>query len=315
MKKIILTLCIFSFSCAGAQTIEQFFDWQWKPCEPGLSRFYSITRHTDSGWYRNDLFTATNQLQMKGLYSDSACTIKNGWFAYFNANGNLSSTGQYINNKLNGIWLNYHYNGMMSDSAVYDNGKHTGTKMGWHPNGYMADSSVYNTDKTAVHVYWFDNGTPSAAGRTLNNKKEGRWLYFHTNGKNAAQEDYKQDRLINRIYYNEEETVLTDTANKDRDAEFNGGNAKWRKFLEKNIVFPYGYKLVNTDIITVVVAAIIDEEGNVEDAFIHVPFNPVFDKEALRIIKKSPKWLPSIRQNRRVKMYIRQPISFAQESD
>jgi periplasmic protein TonB len=116
-----------------------------------------------------------------------------------------------------------------------------------------------------------------------------------------------------RIYFDEAGNALADTSNNDADAMFKGGKEKWKKFLTKNLEFPYNYNLVNTNVVTVVIAAIIDEEGNILDPYVDTPFNTVFDEEALRVIKKSPKWSPRIDHNRRVRMYVRQPISFAQE--
>jgi Gram-negative bacterial TonB protein C-terminal len=96
---------------------------------------------------------------------------------------------------------------------------------------------------------------------------------------------------------------------------FNGGTEKWKKFLLRNLQFPPNYSLVNTSVVTVVIFAIIDQDGKVIAPFVDTPFNPSFDEEALRVIKKSPKWLPKIDHNRRVMAFIRQPISFGQESD
>jgi hypothetical protein len=297
----------------NAQKNTQYFSWQWKPCEIGLARFIAVIEHTDSGWFRNDFFAANNQLQMQGLYKDSACKIANGRFTYFYPDGKVSSSGKYVNEKKQGLWYSYHSNGMMRDSSVYEAGEKTGTSMGWHSNGYMSDSALFNSNGSAIHVGWFDNGLPSFSGKTMTNKKEGPWRFFHKNGNTAALEKYEQDKLISRIYYDEDGVQLTDTTNKDRDAEFNGGIEKWKKFLEKNLQFPTGYKITNTDIVTITVTVLIDEEGNVTEPYVDIPFKPVFDKEALRVIKKSPKWLPAVSHNRKVKMYIRQPISFKQD--
>lgn len=313
MKKNILTLWLFAGSYAQAQTITEYYDYQWKSCVVGLARFTTLLTHTDSGWYREDYFIATSRLQMKGFYKDSACNIKNGSFAYYHPNGYPQKNGRYINNKEDGLWLSFHYNGMMSDSTVYILGQLTGTALGWHENGNQSYSSVYEEDGSAVSITWFDNGQPMQAGKLQNNKKQGRWQYFQKNGTIAAKEDYEQDRLVNRIYYDEAGKPITDTTSKDREAVFNGGPEKWKKFLLKNIEFPYNYKLVNTNLVTVQIAALIDEEGNVKDAYVQVPFDPVFDKEALRVFKKCPPWIPAISHNRKVKMYIRQPISFAQD--
>jgi TonB family protein len=312
MKKFILFLYIITAVHTQAQ-VTTYYDWRWKPCDVSLARFFSVVEKTDSGWLRNDFFLATKKLQMAGLYKDEATEKQNGWFSYFYPNENLSSRGRYVNGKKDGLWLSYHYNGMMSDSSFYEAGSLKGTSISWYNNGYMADSAEYSYDGKAVYISWFDDGSPSSAGRLVNNKKEGAWQYFHKNGKNAALEKYQQGNLVSRIYYDEKGIQLTDTSNRDQRAVFRGSEIKWRNFLENNLEFPRHVKLVNTDIITVVLAATINEEGNVEDVYVEIPFDPKFDDEALRVMKKSPKWSPAIDHNRNVKSHIRQPISFSQE--
>ncbi len=313
MTKLLLPFFVFLSIFAHAQKKTIYYDYTWKPCEPGLARFLAIIESTDSGFFRQDYFVSKSSLQMQGLYKDSNCKIKNGGFAYFYPNGNISSVGKYINQKKEGLWLSYHYNGMMQDSTTYHDDKQVGVSMGWYQNGFPSDSSYCDEEGKAVEVYWFDNGQPSGAGRRIDAKQFGKWQYFHKNGKLAATEVYGQNALESRIYFTEEGIQLADTTNKDREAMFNGGMAKWKKFLMNNLNFPSDYKLVNTNVVTVVISAIIDEDGNVLDPYVDTPFSSVFDEEAIRVIKKSPKWLPQIDHNRRVRMYVRQPISFVQE--
>jgi hypothetical protein len=142
-------------------------------------------------------------------------------------------------------------------------------------------------------------------------KLTGPWVFFHKNGKMAAREVYNMDQLVSREYYSAEGTQ-EDTTSKDRDATFPGGKAGWTKFIYKHIFFPPQYQFVNGDRVTVVVTATIDEEGNVVDPFVEVPFNKDFDNIAITIFKKSPKWLPAIRHNRAIVQSVRQPITFAQ---
>ncbi len=312
MKKILLFLVIISAFHAHAQ-ITGYYDWEWKPCDVSLARFFSIVKKTDSGWIRNDYFIATKKLQMTGLYKDEETKTQNGWFSYFYSNGNLSSMGGYINGKKEGLWISYHFNGMISDSSVYHNGAVTGTRMGWHSNGFISDSAEYSNDGKAVYVSWFDNGSVSSAGRLVGKLKDGPWQFFHNNGRLAAMEKYRVGDLLSRIYYDENGIQLTDTTSKDKDAVFAVNEAKWRTFLKNNLEFPHDVNLVNTDRITIVLSVTISEEGNVEDVYIETPFDPLFDNEALRVMKKSPKWIPAIDHNRRIKTYIRQPISFFQE--
>ena len=312
MKKNLILIFLTITSSLFAQDVQKFYDWEWKECEPGLARFMAIIKQTDSGWLRKDYFLGTRKLQMSGLYRDQNTKTQNGWFSYYYANGRLSSTGRYVNDKEQGLWLSFHNNGMMSDSTVYENGEETGISMSWHPNGFVSDSTMYDHG-VATKIYWYDNGAVSAAGHLLNGKKTGPWQYFHKNGKQAALETYEADKLVSYKYFNEE--GVEGKKIKDRDAEFSGGNSAWQEFLLKHMRFPDQYKLTNTDRVTVVIKATIDEDGKVTDLFVDIPFDPRFDDIALDIMKKSPAWVPSISHNRRVKMYVRQPITFLQEEE
>jgi antitoxin component YwqK of YwqJK toxin-antitoxin module len=312
MKKNLFFFLLLPFMCCAQEAAPVYYDWEWKPCDVSLARFIALQKKTDSGWLRSDYYLSNNTLQMTGLFADSACKIQNGWFRYFYSTGFVSSEGQYVNGKREGNWLSFHTNGVMKDSAFYINDKRTGIAMGWHNNGYMSDSSFYNADGTSVSVGWYDNGNPSYAGRFFKNKPQGKVQYFHKNGSMAALEKWEQDKLVEAVYYDEAGKELTAPLYKTADAEFTGGNKKWRDYLEKKLQFPNGYKLVNTNLVTVVIEALIDEDGNVTEAWVHIPFKPVFDAEALRVVKKSPKWVPAASHNRKVRMYIRQPVSFAQ---
>ncbi|HNU87016.1 MAG TPA: energy transducer TonB [Ferruginibacter sp.] len=310
MKQALLSLFFFYALHAVAQE-RKYYDWEWKPCEPSLARFISLTERTDSGWLRKDFFTATKKLRMRGLYKDSACKVMNGWFRYYYANEQVSSFGRYVNGEKDGLWLSWHFNGMMYDSVVYRLGQPRAI-MAWHSNGYMADSSVYNDDGNAVHVYWFDNGTLSHSGQSYRGKKEGEWKYFHKNGQPAALEVYKYDELASRVYYDETGKQLADTSNRDQPAAFKGGNKKWRSYLMDNLDFLDGVKLVNTFFVTVVVAVTIDEAGNITDAYIDVPVSPAFDKQALKVMQRSPAWQPAVSHNRNIRSFRKQPITFGQ---
>jgi TonB family protein len=313
MKQILLPIFIVLSFLAKAQKQTNYYNYAWKACEAGKASFVSIVEKKDSGYWRNDFYISTTTLQMQGLYKDSACKIRNGNFIYFYPNNNISSIGKFVNDEREGTWLLFYNNGIMQDSTNYENGTEVGISYGWHENGNIRDS--INNDignNKSSEVYWFDDGVPSAAGIKFYGKKVGKWQYFHKNGNSAAIEIYSQNVLLDKSYFDEKGKAIADTTSTDRDAMIKGGLQKWKKFLMGNLEFPANYKLVNTDVVTVVVAATIDEEGNVLDVHIDTPFNPVFDKEAVRVMKKSPKWLPKIEHNRRVKAYVRQPISFAQ---
>ena len=173
---------------------------------------------------------------MDGTYSDETCKEENGKFYYYHANGILENVGNYVNGKKEDIWLNYYSNGMMSDSTVYKNGTPIGTSLGWHPNGFLKDSTVVNDDGRSVSIEWFDNGNLSSAGRYNDNKKmNGKWQFYHKNGKLSALETYNDGVIINKQNFNEVGDIVIDTVTIYKNAEFVGGLGAWQKYLYKGL--------------------------------------------------------------------------------
>lgn len=314
MKSALLTALTLLGLTTFAQRTENFYDWQWHPTTANNARFYSIMEQKDSLWHRRDYYLREQRAQMVGSYRDTACKIAHGPFRFFHANGRLKSQGTYINGKKHGQWVSYHDNGMISDSAVYEGGTPRGIAMQWHRNGFMADSSVWNDDGSGVQVSWFENGVPSAAGfYGPGRKSRGKWQFFHPNGALSAQEVYAEDHLVSKEYFDESGNRLSDTTNKDRSAEFRGGAAAWSKYMNKGLYFPQHLKFTEPGKAVVVIAFAINEEGKVADAYVETSLHPEMDKVALNVIRKSPQWHPAINHNRRVKTYLRQSVTFAQD--
>ncbi len=310
MKLILLLLISMVCLDISAQKTETYYDYNWKPCAVEDARFYSEVIKSDSGWLRNDYFLGTRTLQMSGLYEDANSKIANGYFRFFYPNGIPESFGRNVHNKKEGLWIRYHPNGFMEDSTFYVNGNPSGTSFGWYSNGYLADSIVYNNDGTAIEVDWYTNGSPSAAGRLKNDTLNGPWLFFHNNGQLAARESYQMGEIQSAEYY-DESGKREDKPESDREATFPGGKGGWSNYVSKHLYFPPGYQLVNGDMVTVVVVATIDEEGNVVNPYVKVPFNKTFDNVALSVFRKCPKWLPSISHNRAHTETISQPVTFS----
>lgn len=95
------------------------------------------------------------------------------------------------------------------------------------------------------------------------------------------------------------------------EASFKGGEAAWRKYLERNLnasapvdngASPGSY--------TVVVQFIVDKEGRISDVKALTNHGSGMEDEAVRVIKRGPAWEPAIQNGRQVKAYRRQPITF-----
>ena len=299
---------------SNAQHYERYYDYRWQPCEAIIARFYTELDKKDSLWERKDYFIHERSLQMEGSYTDTSCKIAQGAFVYYYSNKSLQSQGTYKDGKKDGLWLDYYPNGMIEDSITYVMGNKTGTSYAWHSNGYMQDSATWNSDGSGVEVTWFDNGNPASAGRYSEGyRPNGKWQFFHKNGKPSALETYHDGVLTDKQYFDEDGNSIADTTNKDHEAQFPGGMKAWQKYLTNNLYFPTQYKFENADKAVVVVSGVIDEDGNMSDVEINTPLYPAFDDIALKVVKHSPKWKPAVQHNRRVKYRVLQAVYFTQD--
>ena len=314
-KAIIIILLTCSAKGLEAQKIEKFYDYEWKPCEPGSARFYSQMEKKDSGWVRRDYYLPSGTIQMIGLYKDSSSKVMNGMFRFYYPNKILSSTGRYIDNKKDGLWLGWHDNGFIKDSTEYDAGEQVGSALHWYKNGFMQDSIVHRPDGSSVSVSWFDDGTLSAAGRNnMFNAYNGKWQFFHRNGQLSAEEVYDNGRLLSRKYFSENGVPQADTTDRSAPATFPGGLDKWLRYLENHLYWPRNYQLLNGDKAWIGTEFIIDENGNLKDINITVPFETAFNDIVINTLKSSPKWIPAVSHNRKIAFLHRQSLGFQQRA-
>jgi len=88
-----------------------------------------------------------------------------------------------------------------------------------------------------------------------------------------------------------------------------GGVAELMKWLSSNIVYPtvaieqgiYG---------TVVLKFVVRPDGSINDVQIVKPLDPNCDKEAIRVVKKMPKWIPGRQNGNAVSVWYTLPVRF-----
>jgi len=88
-----------------------------------------------------------------------------------------------------------------------------------------------------------------------------------------------------------------------------GGEAELMKWLSSNIVYPtiaieqgiYG---------TVVLKFVVRTDGSIDDVQIVKSLDPSCDKEAIRVVKKMPHWIPGRQNGTAVNVYFNLPIQF-----
>lgn len=95
------------------------------------------------------------------------------------------------------------------------------------------------------------------------------------------------------------------------EAAFPGGDSKWRQYLERNLNanVPVDNGAAEGTY-TTMVQFVVDKEGNISDVRPVTNHGYGMEEEAIRVIKRGPKWTPAIQNGRPVKAYRKQPITF-----
>jgi antitoxin component YwqK of YwqJK toxin-antitoxin module len=305
---VVFILCVItSFS----QKKEEGFDAFFKPTS-NAARYYVITEKKDSLWYREAYYLPEKGMYMEGTYKDKDCKISHGRFKWYHENKILKEQGAFINGLKEGEWLKFNKEGALTDSVNFVGGKKIGLGFSWHKNGMISDSTSFDGFGNGVHVSWYDDGSPRQAGYySSDTLKKGRWQYFHTNGKIKAEEDYVNGERKTYNCFDEEGKKLSETECEEKEAEFNGGSAAWLRFLSRNLNpdlpikngAPPGQYMV-------VIQFIVDNDGKVYDIIPLTKFGFGMEEEAVRLLKKSPRWIPAQQYGKKVKAYRKQPITF-----
>ena len=92
-------------------------------------------------------------------------------------------------------------------------------------------------------------------------------------------------------------------------AQFPGGADSLRHFLERNIKYPF-IAQENGIQGRVIVQITIRKTGYIENVRILRHINPALDNEAIRVIKKMPRWIPAYKGKNKVKSKCILPILF-----
>lgn len=107
------------------------------------------------------------------------------------------------------------------------------------------------------------------------------------------------------------EVVLSEALDPTTMPSFPGGNAEMQKFLSKNIQYPAMEAEAGIQG-KVYVAFVVDVDGSLTDIKLMrgVKDGPGCDKEAMRLVKMMPKWVPAKKEGKPVKTRINLPINF-----
>ncbi|MDP4276740.1 MAG: TonB family protein [Bacteroidota bacterium] len=91
--------------------------------------------------------------------------------------------------------------------------------------------------------------------------------------------------------------------------QFPGGEEELLKFISGNLRYPSVAQEVGIEG-RVIVRFVVSKNGDVEDVQVIRSLDPACDKEAIRVVKMMPKWIPGRQNGRNVPVYYTIPIVY-----
>lgn len=91
--------------------------------------------------------------------------------------------------------------------------------------------------------------------------------------------------------------------------QFPGGESELLKYLGKNIIYPRS-ALKQGIHGRVIVRFVINKSGETEKVEVVRSLNPACDREAIRVVKSLPKWIPGKLNGENVSVWFTLPINF-----
>lgn len=179
---------------------------------------------------------------------------------------------------------------------------------------------VIDTFKLDGKCLWYNsNGTISSEGEYSFGLKNGEFRYYNFEGKMTTQKIYINDTISKRTRFNPKTSeVISSTEGyenmKDAETIFPGGSTALQKWLASNVKYPK--KSIKMDQEgKVLLSFVVETSGSISNVKIINSVSKEIDKEAIRLVKKMPKWIPGLYEGEIARTRCTIPINFTLKDD
>lgn len=146
----------------------------------------------------------------------------------------------------------------------------------------------------------------------LDKKKDAVISYNTQEGEKLDRSKEKLDELLK----NQKDEAGTGPIDSNRTFEvveqmpqYPGGNGALMQFLSSNIKYPT-IAAENGVEGRVTVRFVVSKDGSIKDVKVAKSVDPALDKEAVRVVKSMPNWIPGKQNGRAVNVYYNVPVTF-----
>jgi antitoxin component YwqK of YwqJK toxin-antitoxin module len=273
----------------GKDTVIRYFDGQLEPVKKKEAMFVGVIIKDDLGWNAL-IYDDSMRILMRGKYADEDCKIKDGWFMYYYTNGKRASGGKFSRNIRTDNWKAWYSNEQLKDSFNFVNGAAEGEARSYFEHGQLASVGTYH------------------AGNF-----EGRWDWYHENGKPSTREVYKNGKLADLECFDSLGNSQGMNCAISRPPQLVGKYGGIEKFIKDSV---HAFMESNKKGIegVVMIGFLIDKQGVMDKFRVLFSDNPLLSMEAERLVKSVKAWYPAMQHNRLVDYIYTLRIPFYRET-
>ena len=179
-------------------------------------------------------------------------------------------------------------------------------------NGKLKSIKSYSSYKEQMlqgeNREWYNSGQIRKILNYNNDKLDGEVITYFENGQKKRHDYFEVGKFIKGTCWasSGKETTHFDYMVMP---EFPGGTNQLVRYIASNTRYPYKSKLKGVQGV-VIVNFNIDKNGNVTNITIREGVSKKLDKEAIRVVKKMPKWEPGMEDGDLISVNFNLPFSF-----
>lgn len=156
---------------------------------------------------------------------------------------------------------------------------------------------------------WYDNGQLAKDFTVKMGKKNGELIFYWENGNLRRNEIYNNGELVSGKCYNKTGKIVP-YFNLDIPAVFPGGHKELEKYFRDNLQYPKT-ALQNNIQGLVIVSFVLDSSGYIKQCWISKSVHTDLNAEAIRLVRKMPRWLVEIKDGEAVTSVKKVEINFS----
>lgn len=302
--KILLFCCIcsvlvFAIPGRGQNTaIVTMLDYTRDNLSPGsVAKYIEVITPSGKGGYVKLYSYPDKQLICSYAYSDIERKIKEGTYIGYHANGQMSDSGYFNNNRKNGWYIQWFADGRLQSKTLYRQDMPTDSSFEWYPNGNIRRRWICDENGNGTGEEFYENGNLLGKGKIRNGQPHQLWSYISSNGRPLMDVLFYEGDPISATCYNDAGEAYKENCYFKADPMFPGGNEAWTQYILQHLKYPVGGNGLSG---VVKMKFEIDTKGRLGNFDVLATPGEPFTNAVKKLLEDSPTWLPAI--------FINQPI-------